>query len=559
MLLGAVALLSACHEPEYVAPTADRQGITSLTAIFTSGPFEDKEMAKLTISDPTADRFVIEVPWFYPETSDDETEQYMTKVRVQAELQPNCFIEPKLTILDLTQDNYFTYTDAQGNKTKICITGERVKSNKCELQAFSIIEPAISGIVDKVNKKVSLIAVEDLSAVVAEAQISAHATITPDPSTVRSYEEEVEFTVTAHNGVDKTVYTVVKEIPEKIASGFVPESVEELFTFDPVTTLGMPAASAVVTPTIAAINGHLILCMGDGTTPVYLNRITGVKLGTINLGSAVAGSITSDENNNMLIVNRAMGGETVNIYRTSSVTEAPTLFHSFANVNAGGLPCGAKIKVIGNIDEDALITLVHEGVAGVTTSSKFTVLVVSGGTVVAEQVFDLSAAGISWNTAPVNFAAVVPASINPADGVFHTQYGPSFLSWIKSDGTIGFQMNSDLTGWGLNPHSLDSKRFNNVNYLALFVTSHFPHWGMGPQLYLYDTSNPAAMAADDVSLSSALVLANGALTWYQKGYQGTAAGDVLIAPTADGYKLYVYYYDHNSQALGGYVADCIKD
>ena len=37
---------SSCEDPQYVAPTADRQGLTSLTAIFTSGPFVDQEMAR---------------------------------------------------------------------------------------------------------------------------------------------------------------------------------------------------------------------------------------------------------------------------------------------------------------------------------------------------------------------------------------------------------------------------------------------------------------------------------------------------------------------------------
>ena len=171
-------MLSACHEPEYVLPTADRQGLSSLTAIFTSGPFVDQEMAKLSISeDETSDRYVIQVPWYYPETSDDETAQYMSKVRVRAELQPNCNIEPGLGILDLTQENYFTYTNAQGVQRKICITGERVKSNKCELLAFSINEPVVAGVVNKGAKKVALITPDDLSACLAEAQVSPHANI----------------------------------------------------------------------------------------------------------------------------------------------------------------------------------------------------------------------------------------------------------------------------------------------------------------------------------------------------------------------------------------------
>lgn len=556
LLAGMMVVLSACHEPEYVAPTADRQGLTSLTAIFTSGPFVDQQMAKLVIGDNLAERLVIPVPWYYPESSNDETESYMTKVRVQAELQENCYLEPSLTILDLTKDNYFTYTNAQGLKKRICITGERVKSDKCELLAFSLQAPAISGIVDKANKKVALISADDLSACLGEAQISAHATISPDPKvTPLNYNEQVEFTVTAHNGTSKAVYKVIKEVPEKIPSGFNKESVELLFNFDPVATLGMPNYTTPIGPSMAALQGHLVICLGDGSVPVYLNRITGVKMGSINLGSAVAGSITSDEAEHMLIVNHADAGATVNIYKTSSVSEAPVLFHSF--VNNAGLPMGAKMKVIGNIAEDAIITIANEGINGVTASSKFTYILVRGGAVVSTQVIDISSTGVSWGSAPVNVATVVAASTNPADGCFESKYDPSAFNWIKADGTIGASLPSDLTGWGLNPNCLDSKRFNNVNYVALFVVSHFPAWGMGPQLYLYDVSDKSQLKGDNVASPSSLVLANQNIEWYQKAAYSVASGDVLLAPTSDGFKLYIYYYDHNSGVIGAYVADCI--
>lgn len=551
--------LASCEDPQHVAPTADRQGLTSLTAIFTSGPFVDQEMARLELGEEIPERLVIPVPWFYPVTSDDETTPYMTKVRVQAALAPNCYIEPALTILDLTQENKFVYTDAQGNKKNIIITGERVKSNACELISFALVEPAITGVIDKAQKKVSLISAESLEGVLATYEVSAHATISPDPSVeALNYNDPVTFTVTAHDGVTMAEYVVMKDVPEKIESGFNKESVEQLFNMDPVSNLGMPAFDKPVGPTLAALQGKLVICTGDGSTPIYVNGVTGVKQGEINLGSAVAGSVTNDEAENLLIVNKALGNETVNIYRTKSVTEAPTLFYSFTNSNAGGLPCGSKIKVIGNIDDTALITLVHEGVAGVTTASKFTVLVVNGGAVVSEQVMDLSGAGLSWNTAPVNTAAIVPISTNPADGCLHTQYGPSFLSYINASGSIVAQYNSDTTGWGLNPNCLDSKRFNNCNYAALFVVSHFPAWGMGPQLYLYNTTDMSKFTGTSVTDLACLELTNQAITWYQTGSYSVASGDVVIAPSADGFKLYIYYYDHNSQVVGGYVADCIK-
>ncbi|MFP5143607.1 DUF5018 domain-containing protein [Bacteroides xylanisolvens] len=65
LLLGILALTSSCQDPEYVLPTADRQGITSLTALFTSGPYVDKEAVVYTIADASVDKYVIPMPWYY--------------------------------------------------------------------------------------------------------------------------------------------------------------------------------------------------------------------------------------------------------------------------------------------------------------------------------------------------------------------------------------------------------------------------------------------------------------------------------------------------------------
>ena len=556
MIAGALMLFASCQKPQFVEPTADRQGITSLSAIFTFGPFMDSEIVRYQIEDPNAERFVIPIPYYYPEASFDSTEPYMTKIRVQAELQPNCIIEPSLgdQLLDLTQENWFTYTNAQGESRPICITGDRVKSNKCELISFALTEPALSGIIDKAARTVTLITVEDLVACTAVAQVSAHATISPDPAEVRSYDEPVTFTVTAHNGVDKTEYVVAKGLPEKIEKGFNMNTVEQLFNFDPVSMLGMPAYTESVAPSLAYVDGKLVVA-ANGMTPIYLNAKTGVKEGTVTLGSAEAYSVTNDEGNYILYCNHANGGETFNIWRSTSVDVAPELYHSFTNTTS--LPMGAKMKVNGSLDGDALIVITNEGVAGVTESGMITVVEVKGGAIVNTTVVDLSAVG-TWGEAPVNIGTVVSASADMADGWFTSQYEPSEFRWIKSDVTLGAAIPSDMTGWGLNPNCLDAKTFNNVEYVALFVVSHFPAWGMGPELYLYDVTDKAQVTGGDVTLVPGTVLSNRAITWYQTGSYAVASGDVVIAPTADGFTFQLYYYDHNSQVIGGYAADCIK-
>ena len=554
-ILSLVLVAAACHQPEYVKPTVERQGITSLTAYFTFGPFVDQEMAKLDILDPEQTRFVIPVPFYYPESSDDETEIYMIKARVRAELQPNCKIEPGLSVLDLTEENHFTYTDASGASRDIVITGDRVHSSKCQLLTFDIQDPAISGIVDENAKKVSLVSADDLSAVVAKAVISAHATISPDPGVAHDYNSPVEFTVTAANGMDKAVYTVVKEVPEKIDYGFNGTSVKRLFNFDPVSNVGMPAYTELVNISMAVSGNNLVLSCGDGA-PVYLNKLTGVKLGTIEGASTDFASVTSDEVGNILLSNHVDAGGTFTLWKTASVENAPVEFYSF--VNSADLPMGYKVKVMGNLDAEAQIVVTLEGIDGVTTSSKIWVLKVESGAVVSETLVDCSASGLAWGSAPVNVSSLCAASVNPADGWFGACYDPNVLTWVKADGSAGATAStSDGNSWGWNYNCFDSKRFNNATYLAGLVVSHFPHWGMGPRLYVYDITNPGTVSGDFES-TSALVMSNTSIAWFQTGGAGVAAGDVLVAPSADGFMLYIYYYDHNSQVVGGYVADCIK-
>lgn len=557
-LLGILMLLSACQDPEEVAPDTSRQGITSLTAVFTSGDYNGSEAVsyKISAEESTADRFVIPVPWFFPESSDNETTENMTAMRVKAELNNNYTISPELSILDLTKDNYFTLTEPNGSTRKICITGERTKSSACQLITFSLKDPEISAVINQTNKTVSLISVDDLSACQADFEVSAHATISPDPSTVvLNYNEPIKLTVTAHNGTSKQEYTVMKNIPEKISYGFNPASLEQLFNIDATNIMGIPYLSTNA-PTMGAINNQLVVCMGDGTTPMYFNRITGVKLGTINLGIAKAASVTSDEANHLLICNHPKGGETCNIYITSSVTQAPTLFYSFANTTV--LPIGAKIKVNGDVKNDAIIIITNEGIDGVSNSSEFTRIVVKNGVIQTPEVVDISATGLAWGSAPVNATTVVPASTNVSDGYFLSYYDANVFTYLNGANTIAAQLsNPSGNSWGQNQNCLDAKGFNNANYVALFLVSHFPSWGIGPVLYMYDITDKGKLTGD-ISTSPALVLSNESLDWYQQATYDTASGDVLIAPTADGFKLYVYYYDNNSATIGAYVADCIK-
>lgn len=572
-LIFAAVLATACHQPEYVLPTAERQGISSLVAYFTFGPYADQEMGRLEISDPELDRYIIPIPWYFPESSDDITTPYMTKIRVRATLQPNCSIDPPLTILDLTEENHFRYTDATGAKRDIIISGERVRSSKCELISFTIQHPMINGIIDKSKGTVSLITANDLSVARASATVSAHATISPDPSEAHNYNEGFTYTVTADDGVTKAEYFVVKNVPEKIDYGVNGTSLEKLFNMDPSSGLGLPGYKAVANVSMAVLDSWLIVNMGDGSAPRYYNKIVATPGGTLNIGTAdPSGSIASDEQDHLLICNLAQKDETFSIWTTSSVTKAPELLLSFTNDMA--LPIGQEMKVIGDISKEAVITVTYPGVAGVTTSGFFRAIHIVGGEIVSNEIIDLySANGFCWGAGTPRSTCVVAGSPQMDMGWYSIAYSENTLYWFKPDLSIGSASPGegdgsieDAPGGGyfvngnVDPNNLDTKQFNNGRFLALFVSTHFPQWWPGPQLYVFDITGSSI--SGNIFNSPQLVFSVPFMfdQEYQSGASdgNGACGDVILAPSADGYMLYIYYYDHYCQMIGGYSMDCIK-
>ena len=572
ILLALVVALQACHQPEYVQPTAARQGITSLAAYFSFGPFEGQEVGRLEISDPETDRYVIPIPWYFPENSDDITTPYMTRMRIRASLQANCKLEPALSVLDLTEENHFRYTDATGATRDIIITGERVKSSKCELISFTLRRPMLNGVIDKANRQVSLITANDLSVAEASVTLSAHATISPDPGQPHNYNEGFTFTVTADDGVTKAEYFVVKNVPQKIDYGVNSTSAEKLFNLDPSSGLGLPAFSTQANVSLAVLDSWLVVNMGDGTAPRYFNKIVATAGGTLPLGSAVpTGAIASDEQDHLLLCNLAEPGQTFSIWTTSSVSKAPELLFSFQNEQ--DLQLGQEMKVIGNIADEAVITVTYPGLAGVTSSGRFHAIHIKGGEVVSSEVIDLYAAtGFFWGAGPAASTCVVSGSPAMDAGWYSSAYSENTLWWFKPDLSIGSglpgegQGEDDAPGGGyyvngnVDPNNLDTKCFNNARYLLLFVSNHFPKWWPGPQLYVYDITGGSL--SDRIYNSPQLAFSVPFM--YDLQYQtGTndgfgACGDAILAPSADGYMLYIYYYDHLSGMIGGYSLDCIK-
>ena len=620
LTVSVLALLASCQEPQFVEPEVEGyQDIMSLTAYFTSGKYVEKEAGKLKIAEgENPDRYVIPICYYYPEKSDDVTTLHMNRMRVRAELAPNCKIDPPLTVLDLTQENKFTYTDAKGSSKDIIITGERVPFRTAQFLSFDLVDApekgktVVTGFVDNVDKIIYLFTIDDLSNLYLKAKPWYHGSI-------KDYEElstkpgdwnaDRIVTAIAHDGETMQDYKVLKREPSKIRQGvntIIYQTDEEgnplpgyweMFNIDPYVELEVPHYDSHLFATIAYLDGYLVLnhydAPGDGLkdgatyAPIYVDCMNGAYQGTLDYGGLNISAITNDEGGNMLLCNYLdENGGAFNIYKMRSVNDTPTLFYSFDNTATGedgsastkvSLPIGSKIKVCGNVDTEATIVVPFEGIPGVTTAGQFLNLTVTGGSVVKSEVIDVMSNGVSWGAAPAHSAGIVPTTPTGANGWFYGQYDNiNGICWIKPDLTLGKPMTTEIVdknadgividsgtdnhGWLLRPGTLDCKKFNNATYMAHLTLHFFPAWEEQPSLFLYDLEDPATVTGKYYQQSSAVIAYDNWISYYNASSkeENHTQGDVVIAQSADGLRLFIYCYDHHANVLCGYTADCVK-
>lgn len=553
-LFGLALCATACQDEERVAPTADRAGITSLTAYFNTGENKGRELFTWSIADSRdMTEYVIPIPYYFPEESDSTTLEAMRSVKLVAALENNCVIDPPLGVVDLTRANSFTYTDPYGARRAITIRGEATRSAKCALQSISIGDYAC--VIDQAAKTVSIATADDLTGLVAEVVLDPHATISPDPAVPHDFNEPFEFTVTADNGTDRAVYTVRKQVPPKIANGYAAGSETRLFTPLDMTAMGKTADQLYAThPTLAATGRYVVLCWGTGETPVYFLKATGAQVGEMNIGSATpTGAVASDKAGNILISSYAESGQEMTIWRTSGVTDEPTVLLRYPN--SLGVPVGTRLHVNGDIDGDAVITATPYSC---NNAIRWTV---RGGVVGEPE--NLSLASLAFWGGQGSSAKVVAVDPLGSLGAFVDYYqGGQCQMYYSPDWQSTQAAVSDGSGnaWGLNPAALDIADFNGARYLALFNIGFWPTWVPNSTLYIFDASNPASVtgaAASSPALKYSAESPN-YCTGNHANPSDIAFGDVLVTPSDDGYFLYVFWVSNTHMALGGIQLDCIQ-
>lgn len=537
--------MASCQQPDFKVSEAEAtKAINSITASFIDDTSEENHFK----SEIDYDNHVITIvfPYTYPaNTKYNLTEDDLKKVKVVANLDDNCFIEPSILIMDLTQDNIITVINQKKERTDYIVRGEIRKSKACAVTAFKLVDENLVGVVNESTKVISIIKDEAPAKQLAEVELSFGATITgTDPTKVAcDYSKDVKFTVTAQDGKTTAEYTVKVQLPSTLEKGMRPGSGKILWNNKIVDTYA-PATPLMMT-SMAVIKDYIVLNTRNEDMMV-VNRKTGAKEGTIKLpfkSSLGNFKATGDSSDNILVTN--LDSKEIVVYRIKGINGTPT---EYIRYNVGGKSYGRGISVIGSLDKDAVITMPRFEDAG----WYFLRWTVTGGVLNTEPELVTINSSVNVGGWVYNCDVVATDPSNPKSDYFVNSYakltGGTTANvdrgtiWIDG-ATNKDKCHSPYTSSNWVRNALDYVKFNGVGYLIANSVNSFT-WGADDMIYLYDLGDANL---DNIVWKSEVGIYGSMSNINQAN--GNACSDVALRLSDNGYYMYAYFFFAGGQLV----------
>ena len=77
-------------------------------------------------------------------------------------------------------------------------------------------------------------------------------------------------------------------------------------------------------------------------------------------------------------------------------------------------------------------------------------------------------------------------------------YSANTINYVNEAGAIAASFPLADLGVGINTNyntnCMDAKTYNNATYAVHLTTSHFPMWGVGPMLTVFDITTPTSIS-----------------------------------------------------------------
>lgn len=537
--------MASCQQPDFKVSEAEAtKAINSITASFIDDTSEENHFK----SEIDYDNHVITIvfPYTYPaNTKYNLTEDDLKKVKVVANLDDNCSIEPSILIMDLTKDNPITVINQKKERIDYIVRGEIRKSNACAVTAFKLIDEKLVGVINESAKVISIIKDEAPAKQLAEVELSFGATITgTDPTKVAcDYSKDVKFTVTAQDGKTTAEYTVKVQLPSTLEKGMRPGSGKVLWSTKIVDAYA--PKSPLMMSSMAVIEDYIVLNTRNENMIVVSSK-TGQKVGSIQLpfkSSLGNFKATGDSSDNILVTN--LDSKEIVVYRIKGIDGRPT---EYIRYNVGGKSYGRGISITGSLDEDAIITMPRFEDAG----WYFLRWTVTGGVLNTEPELVTINSSVNGGGWVYNCDIVATDPSNPKSDYFVNSYakltGGTTANvdrgtiWIDG-ATNKDKCHSPYTSSNWVRNALDYVNFNGVGYLIANSVNSFT-WGADDMIYLYDLGDANL---DNIVWKSEIGIYGSMNNITQAN--GNAYSDVALRLSDNGYYMYAYFFFAGGQLV----------
>lgn len=358
--------------------------------------------------------------------------------------------------------------------------------------------------------------------------------------------EDLTFTLTQEGPKSKLWSIDLTSVASRIGS--VTNAVNE--TFAPMYSL-------------AAFGDNLVLCIGDGSALVLLDKETGEKVGTLDTGTVKPMSIANDDAGNLIITNRVynywVSYEFFTVwYIKAGTTDVVKLLDIYADYEYYASYIGASVAVRGDVTKNAVIGTAWEGVEGVSGENMLLVFDVVNGDV--PEYKKLTLAGVQaidwwagyWCNAPGNYPGYAFLGDSSSKGGLLSVYNQNLLNHFDGTGACTLAVETALADGNYAANSLEIREINGKQYLAVACGCHFPEYGIAPNVVVYDleTKQPVAVPMTTNYALTGEVDGEGN-PLYMAGVAATS--DVVLEASGAGFN--VYYVDNNCSAIEAFHYD----
>lgn len=363
--------------------------------------------------------------------------------------------------------------------------------------------------------------------------------VTVDPYTEYDGERtgEIKFEVSGEVIPDGVAYyTISQNGPSTKLWGIDLSSV-----MNHVASYNTAAATPETVSTMASMalfNGDLVVCAGDGSKPVILDKKTGAKKGELSTGDVVPYTITNDDAGNLILSNRVWNYWTTytffTIWYMKPGDTAPTQLITTKEYYPSYV--GYALSVRGDVTKNAVIVTPKEG-GGYGCNTVLAYEIANGAESSHKEITLTGFTGISWlegywTGAPSNCPAIALLGTGLSAGFIMGCYDENTPYYVKADGTCTKLTASAIIGSNNNFNNADIRTVGNTMYAVAAADTYF------------DYATPEVKVMDGSSLS---VIYTAQTKNYTETLINNYGADATLEATDGG--LNIYYIANNACAI----------